>query len=115
MINKTCKTTPKRTIIYALIAGVLTGLTSLQAQVNAAIYKADSNKRINIEISQVGVNRIEVKKDRIAKVIGNINKPSTVLIDFPILNTSIIIQSIKIMHNRNFRKFYFLCTCILNK
>ena len=76
MINKTYKITPKRTIIYALVAGVLTGLTSLQVPVYAAIYKADSNKRINIEISQLGVNRIEVKKDRIAKVIGNIDEYS---------------------------------------
>jgi hypothetical protein len=34
-------------------------------------YKADSNKRLDIEISDAGVNRIEVKKDRIAKVVGS--------------------------------------------
>ena len=48
-----------------------TALVLLQSHANAATYKANSNKRINVEISQNGVNRIEVKKDRIAKVIGN--------------------------------------------
>lgn len=38
---------------------------------HATTYKANEQKRINIEISQSGVNRVEVKKDRIAKVIGN--------------------------------------------
>lgn len=38
---------------------------------NAAIYKGKAHNRINIEISDMGVNRIEVKKDRIAKVIGS--------------------------------------------
>ena len=34
-------------------------------------YQGSSNKRLNIVISQEGVNRIAVERDRIAKVIGN--------------------------------------------
>lgn len=38
---------------------------------DALVYKGDGNKRLNVDIADSGVNRIEVKKDRIAKVIGN--------------------------------------------
>jgi hypothetical protein len=41
---------------------------------NAAIYKGKPHNRISIEISDMGVNRIEVKKDRIAKVIGSMEE-----------------------------------------
>ena len=66
----------KATIVYTLIAIMLTGFISAQSLLYAKTYKANGNKRINIEISQTGVNRIEVKKDRIAKVIGNTDEYS---------------------------------------
>ena len=76
MKEKKYKNNPRMAVILVAITAIFTGLISLQTSAYAAIYKANSNKRINIEISQTGVNRIEVKKDRIAKVIGNIDEYS---------------------------------------
>jgi len=38
---------------------------------DAKIYESNPSKRLNVEISDSGVNRIEIKKDRITKVVGN--------------------------------------------
>ncbi len=72
MTEKKYKLATKLTVISTVIAII----SVLLPQAHAATYKANNNKRITVEISQTGVNRIEVKKDRIAKVIGNNNEYS---------------------------------------
>ena len=72
MMETRYKTNPKLTAVLTAIAII----SLLVPQVYAATYKANNNKRITVEISQTGVNRIEIKKDRIAKVIGNNNEYS---------------------------------------
>lgn len=51
-------------------------VTMNMAIAEAKVYQANSDLRVNVEISNLGVNRIEVKKDRITKVVGNINEYS---------------------------------------
>ena len=57
MKKKKYKNNPKITAVLVVIIVIFTGLISLQTSAYAAIYKVNSNKRINIEISQTGVDR----------------------------------------------------------
>lgn len=67
-MNKTKRYLKTMAVVATLIMNV--------AIAEAKVYQANSDLRVNVEISHLGVNRIEVKKDRIAKVVGNINEYS---------------------------------------
>lgn len=59
----------KLIILLMMICEVLLFIHLVQA--SSRKYEGNSNKRINIVISEEGVNRIGVTKDRIEKVVGN--------------------------------------------
>ena len=74
MTNNLLCNMARNKIKLAIISVALAISALLLNSANAGMYKAKPHNRINIEVSDMGVNRIEVKKDRIAKVIGNMDE-----------------------------------------